>query len=180
VTAGQRWTRPAGSNWPPGSSAGQLRRALLCEALAAGADWWEVADLLGTHAQQPFEACSQLAGHHATPAQQRPGHAVVLTAGLAAMHDMRAEYGIDIEDLGTGHSLHAEPGVCRVRDAARLLGGDVWICVTVPGGFEGAEGDPAPGGDVVQQWTSVVTDAGELRWVKEVLALNAAADQAGG
>jgi hypothetical protein len=161
-------------------AAGQLRRALLREALAGGADWWEVAGLLGTHAQQPFEACAPLAGHHAAPAQQRPGHAVVLTAGLAAMHDLRMEYGIDIEDLDAGHSLHGEPGVHRVRDAARLLGGDVWICVTIPGDFEGSEGDPTPGDDVIRQWASVVTDAGELRWVKEMLALNAAADQAGG
>jgi hypothetical protein len=116
----------------------------------------------------------------ATPAQQRPGHAVVLTAGRAAVHDIRAEYGIDIEDMGTGHSLHAEPGVCRVRDAAGLLGDDVWICATIPGDFEGSEGDPAPDGDVIRQWASGVTDAGELRWVKEMLALNAAGGEAGG
>jgi hypothetical protein len=161
-------------------AAGQLRQALLRDALAAGADWWKVAELLGTHPQQAFEACSQLAGHRATPAQQRLGHAVVLTAGRAAVHDIRAEYGIDIEDLGTGHSLHAEPGVCRVRDAAGLLGDDVWICATIPGDFEGSEGDPAPDGDVIRQWASVVTDAGELRWVKEMLALNAAGGEAGG
>ena len=52
------------------------------------------------------------------------------------MHDMRAEYGIDIEDLDTGHGLHAEPGVRHIRDAASLIGDDVWICVMVPGGFE--------------------------------------------
>src|SRR4029453_16463174 len=72
------------------------------------------------------------------------------------------------------------PGARAVRAAPSLLGDDVWICVTVPGGFEGAEGDPAPGEDVIRQWTSVVTDAGELRWLKEMLALNAAGDEAGG
>jgi hypothetical protein len=30
-------------------AAGQLRQALLRDALAAGADWWKVAELLGTH-----------------------------------------------------------------------------------------------------------------------------------
>ncbi|HEY6315151.1 MAG TPA: hypothetical protein VIY52_30710 [Streptosporangiaceae bacterium] len=155
----------------------QLRQALLREVIAAGADWQEIARLLGTHPQQAFEACAQLTGDHVTPAQQQPGHAVVLTAGLAAVHDIRAEYGIDIEDLDAGHSLHAEPGVRRVRDAARLLGEEVWICVTIPGGFEGAEGDPGPGEDVILQWTSVVTDPGELHWAKEMLVMNAAGSQ---
>ena len=50
--------------------------------------------------------------------------------------------------------------------------------MTVPGGFRGAE--RSIGSDVIRQWTSVVTDAGELRWVKEMLALNAAGDKAGG
>ncbi len=157
-------------------AAGQLRQALLREALTDGADWWVVAELLGTGPQQAFEACAHLAGDRVTPAQQRPGHAVVLTAG----HDMRAEYGIDIEDLGTSHSLHAEPGVRRVRDAAGLLGDDVWICVTIPGDFEGSEDDPTPGDDVIRQWTSVVTGAGELSWVKQMLALNAAGNESGG
>ena len=161
-------------------AAAQLRQALLRHALTGGADWWEVAGLLGTHPQQAFEACAPLTCHHLTPAQQRPGHAVVLTAGLAAVHDIRPEYGIDIEDLDAGHSLHGEPGVRRVRDAAGLLGDDVWIYVTTPGDFEGSEGDPAPGEDVIGQWTSVVTDAGELRWVKEMLALNAAGNEGGG
>jgi hypothetical protein len=155
-------------------AARQLRQALLREALTGGTDWWEMAGLLGTHPQQAFEACAQLADYRITPAQQRPGHAVVLTAGLAAVHEVRAEYGIDIEDLDTGHSLHAEPGVRRVREAASLLGHDVWICMTIPGDFEGSEGDPAPGDEVIRQWTSVVTGAGELDWVREMLVLNTA------
>jgi hypothetical protein len=32
--------------------------------------------------------------------------------------------------------------------------------------------------EVIRQWTSVVTDAGGLRWVKEMLALNVAVDDA--
>jgi len=54
------------------------------------------------------------------PWSRSPGCAVVLTAGLAAAHDMLGDYGIDIQDLDPGHSLHAEPG------------GDVWITVTIP------------------------------------------------
>ncbi len=150
-------------------AASQFRQAVLRDALAGGADWGEGADLLGTHPQQAYEACAHLAGHRSTPARQRPGHAVVLTAGLAVKHDMRGEYGIEIEDLSPGHSLHAEPGVRRVRDAAELVGDDVWITVTMPGDFEGAEGDPAPGVDAIQQWTSVV--------LHPMLALNAAGDE---
>ena len=165
-----------GSNWPPGSSA---RRCCATRSRPAptGGRWPSCSEPTPSRPLQPAPSWTATAPR---PAQQRPGHAVVLTAGRAAVHDMRAEYGIDIEDLGTGHSLHAEPGVRRVRDTTSLLGDDVWICVTVPGGFEGAEGDPAPGEDIIRQWTSVVTDAGELRWLKEMLALNAAGDEAGG
>jgi len=34
--------------------------------------------------------------------------------------------------------------------------------------------------EIIRQWASVVTDAGGLRWVKEMLALNAAGDDADG
>jgi hypothetical protein len=50
----------------------------------------------------------------------------------------------------------------------------VWICVTIPGDFEGAEGDPTAGVDVIDQWTSVAVQAGELTWLRETLTLNAA------
>jgi hypothetical protein len=155
----------------------QLRQAILRDALADGADWWKVAGILAVHPQQAFQTCVHLTDHRSTPAQQRPGQAVVLTAGLAADHDMSSEYGIDIEDLDSGHSLHAEPGVRRVRAAADLTGADVWIAVTIPGGFEGAQGDPAPGIDVIGQWTSVVLNPGELTWLREALVLNDAAGQ---
>ena len=90
---------------------------------------------------------------------------------------MRGEYGIDIKDLSPDHSLHAEPGVRRFRDAAELVGDDVWITATIPGDFEGAEGDPVPGADAIQQWTSVVLHPVELTWLREMLALNAAGDE---
>ncbi len=50
----------------------------------------------------------------------------------------------------------------------------MWTAVTVPGAFEGAEGDPIPGTDAVEQWTSVVAQADELTWLREAIALNAA------
>jgi len=137
-----------------------------------------VAGILAAHPQQAFEEFAHLTGHASTPAQQRLGHAVVLTAGLTAEHDMSVEYGIDIQDLSPGHSLHAEPGVRRVRAAADLVGADVWIAVTVPGDFEGAQGDPSPGVDVIKQWTSGVAHPAELHWVKEMLELNEKADDA--
>ena len=34
--------------------------------------------------------------------------------------------------------------------------------------------------EIIRQWASVVTDAGGLRWVKEMLALNVAVDDADG
>src|SRR5260370_14124929 len=100
--------------------------------------------MLGVHPQAVFETCAHLAGHGNTPARQRPDLAVVLTAGLAAEHDVRGEYGLDIEGLKPGHRLRTEPGVRRVRDAAELVGDDVWITVTSRGDFEGAESDPTP------------------------------------
>jgi hypothetical protein len=55
-----------------------------------------------------------------------------------------------------GGTLNAcyKPGVRRIRDAAELTGDDVWITVTVPGDFQGAQGDPSPGAEAIPQWTS--------------------------
>jgi len=129
-----------------GLAAGQLRQALVRDALARDADWQELAGMLGMHPQAAFETCAHLAGHRNTPARQRPDLAVVLTAGLAAEHDMRGEYGIDIKDLSPDHSLHTEPGVRRVRDAAELVGDDMRITVTTPGEIEVGRGRSHPRG----------------------------------
>lgn len=56
----------------PALTADHLRQAILRDVLADGADWWQVADLLGTHPQHAHETCAHLAGHRTTPAQQRP------------------------------------------------------------------------------------------------------------
>jgi hypothetical protein len=53
-----------------------------------------------------------------------------------------------------------------------VLGTRAWITVTTPGGFAGAEGDPAPGVDAISQWTSVVTGPEELTWLAEALAMD--------
>jgi hypothetical protein len=84
---------------------------------------------------------------------------MVLTAGLAGVHDLVPEYGIDVADLGDCYSIAADPTVSKVRKAGELLGEDVWIAITVPGEAEGAAGDPHEGVDVIAQWTSVVVDA---------------------
>jgi len=44
---------------------------------------------------------------------------------------------------------------------------------TSPGDFEGAESDPTPEVDAIQQWASVVLHPVELTWVREMLTLNA-------
>ena len=155
----------------------QLREAIVRDELGGTGDWWQLAALLAVHPQQAYEDWSHLAADLTPPADQRPGCAVVLTAGLAATHDPRAEYGIDIDDLDASHSLHAEPGVQRLRRAAERLTDDIWIYVTLPGGSEGSEGDPIAGEDAIAQWTSVVITPGELGWLRQMLALNASGDE---
>lgn len=149
-----------------------LRQAIVADVLAGGADWWQAGEALAMHPQAAFEAYGHLAGDGQAPAAQRPALAIVLTAGLDSEHDVLPEYGIDIDDLGPDHSVNADPGVTRIRDAARVLGARAWITVTTPGGFEGAEGDPEPGQDAISQWTSVVTGQEELTWLTEALAMN--------
>ena len=151
-----------------------LRQAIVADMLAGGADWWQVGEALAMHPQAAFEVYRQLADGRQTPATQRPSLAIVITAGLESEHDVLPEYGIGIDDLSPDHSVNADPGVVRIREAARVLGTRTWIAVTTPGGLEGAEGDPAPGDDAISQWTSVVADPEELTWVREMLTLNAA------
>jgi hypothetical protein len=148
-----------------------LRLAVVADLLADGADWWQAGEALAMHPQAAYEAYGHLADGRQSPAAQRPDLAVVLTAGLDSEHDVLPEYGIDIDDLDPGHSVNADPGVVRIREAARLLGARAWITVTTPGGFEGAEGDPG-GEDAISQWTSVVTGAEELTWLTGALAMN--------
>jgi hypothetical protein len=149
-----------------------LRQAIVADMLAGGTDWWQAGEALAMHPQAAFEAYGRLADGRQAPAAQRPGLAIVITAGLDSEHDVLPEYGIDIDDLGPDHSVNADPGVVRIREAARTVGTRAWITVTTPGGFEGAEGDPAPGEDAISQWTSVVTGPEELTWLTEALAMN--------
>jgi hypothetical protein len=86
-----------------------------------------------------YDAYAHTAPFREPPARQRPALAVVLIAGLCAVHDAIGEYGIDIADLDSDHSLHTDPTVARIRGVARLLGDGVWIAVTIPGDYEGSE-----------------------------------------
>jgi hypothetical protein len=158
-------------------AAAGLRQAIVADMLKGGADWWQAGEALAMHPQAAFEAYGQLADDRQAPAAQRPGLAIVITAGLDSEHDVLPEYGIDIDDLGPDHSLNADPGVVRIREAARVLGTRAWITVTRPGGFEGAEGDPESGEDAISQWTSVVTGPEELTWLTEALAMNTAGSE---
>ncbi len=153
-----------------------LHTNVVRDALTAGVDWWALGDMLSLHPQAAYTEYGNLVEGLAAPAQQRPHLAVILTAGLAAVHDMEPEYGIDIEDLDASHSITFDPKVRQLCDAANLLAEDIWITVTLPGDFEGAEGDPTQGEEAIVQWTSVVLHADELEWLREVLALNAAHD----
>jgi hypothetical protein len=150
-----------------------LRQAIVADMLTGGTDWWQAGAALAMHSQAAFEAYGHLAYGRQAPAAQRPELAIVITAGTDSEHDVLPEYGIDIDDLGPDHSVNADPGVTRIRDAARVLGTSAWITVTMPGGFEGAEGDPEPGGDAISQWTSVVTGPEELTWLAGALAMDA-------
>jgi hypothetical protein len=150
-----------------------LYQAVVRDALAAGLDWWAISEIISLHPQAAYAEYGRLHEGVATPAEQRPHLAMVLTAGLAGVHDMLPAYGIDVEDLGESYSIAADPKVAQVRKAAGLIGEDVWIAITVPGDVEGATGGPEEGADVIAQWTSAVTDADGLVWLREALELNA-------
>lgn len=123
------------------------------------------------HPQAAFEEYANLADGTTTPARQRPALAATCTAGLAALHDMEPCYGIDIDDLDSGHSLSADPTVARLRETAAMLGEDIWIAVKLPGEFEGD--DDLADGTAIRRWTTVVLHPDELGWLREALALDA-------
>ncbi|ETK35291.1 hypothetical protein [Microbispora sp. ATCC PTA-5024] len=62
--------------------------------------------------------------------------------------------------------------MARLREAAKLLGEDVWIAVKLPGSYEGD--DDLPEGAAACRWTTVALYPDELDWLREALALNAA------
>lgn len=99
---------------------------------------------------------------------------MVCTAGLAAEHDMADDYGIDLDDLDPQHSLTLDPTVVRLREAAKLLGEDIWIAVKLPSTYEGD--DDLPDDAAIRRWTTVALYPDELGWLREALALNAADD----
>ena len=154
-----------------------LQHSVVREALAAGLDWWQVGDLLDLHPQAAFDTYAHLADGTRTPAQQRPHLAVVCTAGLAAEHDMLGVHGIDLDDLDPQHSLTSDPTVSRLRQAAELLGDDVWITVKLPCAYDGDDDlddlDDLDDNAAIRRWTTVAIHPDELGWLREALALNA-------
>jgi hypothetical protein len=96
----------------------------------------------------------------------------VCTAGLVAEHGPLPEYGADVEDFDPGRSLHTEPTVLRLQQAANLLGEDIWINVALPGEYQGA--DDLPDDAAVHRWTTVVRHDEGLTWLRDMLALAAA------
>ncbi|RKF24831.1 hypothetical protein [Micromonospora globbae] len=163
------FTRAATAAQQLAQYAGHVQTAVVRDALAAGADWWQFGEFLGLHPQAAYEQyCGVAEGLH-PPAQQQPRLAVVCTAGLVAEHDQDDEHGIDLDDLGDDHSLTQDPTVMRLRQAADLLDEDVWITVRLPGDYEGA--DDLDEGTAVRRWTTVVTHPDELGWLREALQL---------
>ncbi|HUY51804.1 MAG TPA: hypothetical protein VMV92_39915 [Streptosporangiaceae bacterium] len=155
-----------------------LHHSVVRDALAAGLDWQTLAELLTMHPQAAFEEYANLLDGTTTPAQQRPHLVVLCTVGLAADHDMSARHGIDLDDLDPQHSLTLDPTVVRLREAAKLLGEDIWIAVKLPGAGEGD--DDLPGGAASRRWTTVVLYPDELGWLREAPTLNAVNDNPDG
>lgn len=165
------WKQAAASAARVRAGALHLHHGVVRDALAGGLDWWAIGELLAMHPQAAFEEYANLADGTTAPARQRPTLAVTRTAGLAALHDLEPWYGIDIDDLDPGHSLSADPTVARPREAAALLGEDIWIAAKLPGEYEGDD-DPE-GGIAIRRWTTVVLHPDELGWLREALALHA-------
>ena len=82
---------------------------------------------------------------------------------------MLGVHGIDLDDLDSQHRLTSDPTVRRLRQAAELLGDDVWIAVKLPGAYDDLDDDAA-----VCRWITVAIHPDELGWLREALALNAA------
>ncbi|MEH1017734.1 hypothetical protein V6U90_32260 [Micromonospora sp. CPCC 206060] len=80
-----------------GGLAAGVRTAVARDMLAAGADWWQIGEHLDLHPQAAFEQYGAYREGLAAPAEQRPGLAVLVTAGLAAEHDWDDEFGIDLK-----------------------------------------------------------------------------------
>jgi hypothetical protein len=171
AAAAADWKQATASAARVQAGALHLHHSVIRDALAEGLDWHEVGELLGVHPQAAFEQYANLADGTATPARQRPALAVTCTAGLAAVHDMEPWYGIDVDDLDSGHSLAADPTIARMRETAAMLGQDIWITVKLPGEYEGD--DDLEDGTAIRRWTTVVLHPDELGWLREALAADA-------
>lgn len=142
-----------------------LPHAVVRDALHAGLDGWQVADYLNMHPQDAWELYQCTVNGARSPAEQRRDLAVRLCAGVDVLHEFDPAYGADLDDLTTTHSLHHDPTVSRLREAAVLLSTDIWIAVNPPG-------QDAPGiepGAVALTWTSVAGNLAEIDEVRQAL-----------
>lgn len=171
AAAAADWKQATASAARVQAGALHLHHSVIRDALAEGLDWHEVGELLGMHPQAAFEQYANLVHDTATPARQRPALAVTCTAGLAVVHDMEPRYGIDADDLDSGHSLAADPTIARMRETAAMLGQDIWIAVKLPGEYDGD--DDLEDGTAIRRWTTVVLHPDELGWLREALAADA-------
>jgi hypothetical protein len=94
---------------------------------------------------------------------------VLLTAGLAGIHQPSPHNGRDLDDLAVP-GLAEEPRVLQIRAAATLVGQQAWIRVTLPSGRDA--GEPIGGLDMICRWTSVAHDDLEMAVLREALAVN--------
>ena len=165
AVAQRRWHRALAPIRLLRERAEMLHRAVVHDALQAGLDWWQVADHLNMHPQDAWELYQHTVEGTPSPGQHRPELAVGLYAGVDILHEFDPAYGADLDDLPAGHSLHDDPTVLRLREAAALLATDTWIAVTPPGELAPS---PEPG-TVAVAWSSVTRDSGEIDQVRQAL-----------
>jgi len=165
AVAQQRWRRTLEPIRLLRERAEMLPEAVVRDALHAGLDWWQIADYLNMHPQDAWELYQCTVKGTPSPAEQRRDLAVSLCAGVDVLHEFDAAYGADLDELTIAHSLHRDPTVSMLREAAALLDIDIWIAVNPPG-------EAAPGiapGAVALAWSSVVGNLGEIDQVRQAL-----------
>jgi len=167
AVAHRRWRRTLGPIRLLRERAEMLHEAVVHDALQAGLDWWQVADYLNMHPQDAWELYQNTLEGTPPPAVQRPSLAVRMWSGADILHDFDPAYGADLDDLPTTHSLHDDPTVLRLREAAVLLATDIWIAVSPPG-----ETTPTiEPGAVAVAFSSVAANPSEIDAVRQALAV---------
>ena len=165
AVAQRRWRRTLEPIRLLRERAEMLPDAVVRDALAAGLNWWQIADYLNMHPQDAWELHQNAVEGTLSPAEQRPDLAVRLCAGADVIHEFDPAYGADLDDLEITHSLHHDPTVVRLREADALLSIGIWIAVTPPG-------EPTPDiapGAVAIAWSGVASNLAEIKDVRQAL-----------